>query len=284
MNRYEQIKVYEQITKFVRKKQYQNALRLMDAIELGRFKARTDQLGFVDVYMHTMRYEDARELLIPLYDVYPTCHVLYDLFLMSLKLHEPVQASEYLEEYKEKAPKDPQRLIMEYMLEKENGAGQHELITILKRLKQEEYTAKWGYELAKLYHKAGMKEECISECDDLIAWFGKGSIVNKAITLKQLYLGTATGPIDKVRETLKGNDKEDKADKLVEEVRKAFQDLYEDTTNKHMPDSETPASDEKIQKTENEEKTTKTQEPVTTEQKEEVIGIKKIRTAKTKEI
>ena len=229
MNRYEQIQMCVRIRQFVEKKEYRNALELMNCIDLSRFRSRLDQLDFIKVYLNTMRYEDARDLLLPLYDAYPTCHVVYDLFTVSIKLHELVEAAEYLEEYEEMAPNDPERLIMAYVLKKNSGASRGELISILKQLKEEEYTPYYGYELAKLYHKEGRKKECIEECDDLVLWFGKGSsIVNKAITLKQLYLGTVTEPLDKIHQAVKN--KEEEAKKLVEEVTRVCKDLYEDVS------------------------------------------------------
>lgn len=229
MNRYEQIQMCVRIREFVEKKEYGNALELMNCIDLSHFHSRLDQLDFAKVYLNKSHYEDAKELLIPLYEAYPTCHVVCDLFTVSIKLHELVEAAEYLEEYEKMAPKDPQRLIMLYILKKDSGASREELIDILKQLKKEEYTAYYGYELAKLYHKEGRKAECIEECNDLILWFGKGSsIVNKAITLKQLYLGTVTEPLDKIQQAVKN--KEEEADKLIEEVTRVCRDLYEDVS------------------------------------------------------
>lgn len=234
-----------QIRELVQKKQYRDALELMDKIELERFRTRVDQLDFIEVYLHTMHYEDAKDLLLPLYDYYPTCHVIHALFFVSIKLQELEDASEYLLEYQERAPKDPERLVMEYTLARDRGLERQELIPILERLKREEYTKTWGYELAKLYHKEGRKEECIQECNDLIVWFQKGSTVNKAITLKQLYLGTATIPLDEIQKAVK--DKEEEADKLIEEVTRVCKDLYEnvsatelseESTTYHQPEPE----------------------------------------------
>lgn len=243
MNRYEQIMACSQIREFVQKKQYRNALNLMEQIDLSRFHSRVDQLDFVEVYLHTMRYEDAKNLLLPLYDSYPTCHVLHDLFLVSMKLHELEDAEDYMLEYREKAPHDPERLVMEYMLARDKGVARYDLIIILKKLKQEEYNQVWGYELAKLYHKEGRKGECIQECNDLIAWFGKGRIVNKAITLKQLYLGTATIPLDEIQEAIR--DKEEEADKLVEEVTRVCRNLYEDVSEREDQQTEEKENSEK---------------------------------------
>ena len=121
------------IRELVQKKQYQNALDLMNKIELERFRSRVDQLDFIEVYLHTLHYEDAKDLLLPLYDHYPTCHVIHDLFFVSIKLQELEDASEYLLEYEERAPKDPERLIMEYTLARDQGLERKELISILEK-------------------------------------------------------------------------------------------------------------------------------------------------------
>lgn len=238
MNRYKQIMICAKIRELVQKKQYQNALDLMNKIELERFGSRVDQLDFIEVYLHTLHYEDAKDLLLPLYDHYPTCHVIHDLFFVSIKLQELEDASEYLLEYEERAPKDPERLIMEYTLARDQGLERKELISILEKLKREEYTEVWGYELAKLYHKEGRKKECIRECNDLIVWFQKGRIVNKAITLKQLYLGTATIPLDEIQKEIRS--KEEEADKLIQEVTRVCKDLYENVSaTEEIPEEHT---------------------------------------------
>lgn len=270
MNRYEQIMACSQIREFVQKKQYRNALSLMDGIDLSRFRSRIDQLDFVEVYLHTMRYEDARELLLPLYDDYPTCHVIHDLFFVSMKLHELEDARDFLIDYQERAPHDPERLIMEYMLARDKGLPRHELIIILKKLKQEEYSDVWGYELAKLYHKEGRKEECIRECNDLIAWFGKGRIVNKAITLKQLYLGTATIPLDEIQEAIK--DKEEEADKMVEEVTRVCRNLYQDVSVGELLEEQKKKEAESLTEKKAEQQETAGKNPEQKKQKQEALG------------
>ncbi|MBP3678638.1 MAG: hypothetical protein J6I97_09860, partial [Agathobacter sp.] len=50
-----------------------------------------------------------------------------------------------------------------------------------------EYTEEWAFELAYLYHKAGMIDKCIDACDELILWFGDGPYVERALELKMLY-------------------------------------------------------------------------------------------------
>ena len=61
------------------------------------------------------------------------------------------------------------------------------IAAVLEELKEQEYTEEWAYELAYLYHKAGMSEKCIDACDELVLWFGDGPYVERALELKMLY-------------------------------------------------------------------------------------------------
>ena len=63
----------------------------------------------------------------------------------------------------------------------------HSRLKRWKSLKKAEYVEKWAYELAKLYHEAGMVAECLEECDDLILWFSEGKYVYQAMELKMKY-------------------------------------------------------------------------------------------------
>ena len=59
-----------------------------------------------------------------------------------------------------------------------------EKISLLEEFKRAEYTEKWAYELALLYHKDGQETKCVETCDELALWFGDGPYVRKALELK----------------------------------------------------------------------------------------------------
>ena len=65
--------------------------------------------------------------------------------------------------------------------------------------KGREYTERWSYELARLYAKAGMKDKCVEECDDLILWFSEGKYVIKAMELKMKYAPLSPSQEEKYR-------------------------------------------------------------------------------------
>ena len=96
-------------------------------------------------------------------------------------------AQDYYDEFVEIAPHDTLKYVLRYDIQKAQGASYEELIPILEELKEQEYTEEWAYELAYLYHKAGMSEKCIDACDELVLWFGDGPYVERALELKMLY-------------------------------------------------------------------------------------------------
>ena len=85
------------------------------------------------------------------------------------------------------APKDPNQYILRYKILKSQNAPLSQQIEALEEFKKAEYVEKWAYELAKLYHEAGMVAECLEECDDLILWFSEGKYVYQAMELKMKY-------------------------------------------------------------------------------------------------
>jgi ABC-type antimicrobial peptide transport system ATPase subunit len=66
---------------------------------------------------------------------------------------------------------------------------------------------KWAYELAKTFYKAGMEQECIRECSDIILWFGEGIYVEKAKMLRSYFSGETDK--EKLMEELKRRSMED---------------------------------------------------------------------------
>ena len=97
------------------------------------------------------------------------------------------------------APHDNLKYVLKYEISKAQGADIGTLIGILEELKEQEYSEEWAYELAYLYHKAGMSEKCIDACDELILWFGDGPYVERALELKMLYQPLTKQQEDKYR-------------------------------------------------------------------------------------
>ena len=58
-----------------------------------------------------------------------------------------------------------QKYVLKYEINKAQGADYKTLIDNLEELKEQEFSEEWGFELAYLYHQAGMGDKCIECCD-----------------------------------------------------------------------------------------------------------------------
>ncbi len=189
MERYDNIVKIEEMRKLADVNQYEKAMKILETMDTGKIKALTDLSFIADVYMQNERYEEAMVVLTKVYGKTKTRRVLYQLVDLAIKRGNAEEAEDYLERYIKAAPQDSSRFIFRYCIDKLNGEPYEVLIAALEQLKEYEYYEMWAYELAKLYHKAGMKDKCVRECSDIILWFGEGIYVEKAKLLKGYYVG-----------------------------------------------------------------------------------------------
>ena len=134
------------------------------------------------------QYDKAKQALIIAYENTNTGrHLAYRLCLLSAKLQQFDEAEEFYQDFVELAPRDNDKYILQYEMQKAKKAPIGKLIEILEKYIQEDMEEKWAYELAKLYHEAGDEENCVDMCDEISLWFAEGKYVNKAMELKKLY-------------------------------------------------------------------------------------------------
>lgn len=189
MSRFENKVKIKEIKKNIEKKDYETAQRILDTINLDKLSNRIDMNQIVEVYIINGRYEEALEVLYSMYDKLKTRKVMHQLINVLIKLGEYSEATELLREYVDIAPEDFDIYIFKYQIDKKTGKSKEDLIKILEKLKSIEYIDKWSYELAKLYYKSDMLEECMKECNDIILWFGNGIYVEKAKLLLEYFSG-----------------------------------------------------------------------------------------------
>lgn len=113
--------------------------------------------------------------------------IIYRLAKVAIKMKNFDEAKDYYQEFVEIAPHDNLKYVLKYEICKAQGANIETLIGILEELKEQEYTEEWAFELACLYHKAGMADKCVEACDELVLWFGDGPYVERALELKMIY-------------------------------------------------------------------------------------------------
>jgi len=201
LDKYEYKLKLDEIKNLMAKKQYTEAAEIADSINWRKVRNVNALMKAGDIYAQIGRYDEAKEILLMAYDRSPIGRmIIYKLAEIAIKTKEFDEAQEYYDEFVEIAPHDNLKYILRYEMNKAKGAGLDVLIQILEELKEQEYTEKWAFELAYLYHQAGRSEECINACDELILWFGDGPYVEKALELKMLYQPLNRAQEDKYRQ------------------------------------------------------------------------------------
>ena len=188
MDKYEYRVKTEQMLEYMDKKQYKKAMEIADTIDWRRVK-NVSMLNMVsEIYEYNGEFQKSRDILFVAFDRAPGSRkIVYRLGNLALKIEDFEEASDCYEEFVKLAPKDPNQYILKYKILRAQGAPLEEQIHAMEDFKKVEYVEKWAYELAKLYHEAGMTAECLEECDDLILWFSEGKYVYQAMELKMKY-------------------------------------------------------------------------------------------------
>ena len=188
MDKYEYNLKLDQMKALVAEGDYLTAATIADTINWRKIKNVTALVRAGEIYEQVGRYEESRDILLMAYDRSPIGRmIIYRLTCVAIKMAEYDEAKEYYKEFEAIAPHDNLKYVLKYEINKAQGADYKILIANLEELKEQEFSEEWGYELAYLYHQAGMAEQCVEICNDLILYFGQGVYVEKALELKMLY-------------------------------------------------------------------------------------------------
>nr|WP_288977620.1 hypothetical protein [uncultured Blautia sp.] len=188
------------INDLVDRQDYKGALEIVDTIDWRRVRSARTLCMVGEIYEANKRYEDSRRLLILAHQRAPIGKtVIYRLVELAVKMGDFDDAVEYYNQFVEISPNDNSRYILKYKIYRGRRSPIQEQMAILEEYKGREYTERWSYELARLYAKAGMKDKCVEECDDLILWFSEGKYVIKAMELKMKYAPLSPSQEEKYR-------------------------------------------------------------------------------------
>ncbi len=178
----------EQINKLRDKGDYEAAAKVVETIEWRKVKKWSELAIAEDVYERAGRLKDARNICVYAYNRnLGGKRLIYKLTEISIAIDDLDEADDLYNEFVEAAPRDTEKYILMYKLNKARKASVERLIEILEEYKQSELDEQYEYELAELYAQAGRIDECVRECDDLILWFNEGEYVEKALRLKNRY-------------------------------------------------------------------------------------------------
>lgn len=200
MDKYEYKLKLDQMKSLTAEGKYEEAAEIADTINWRKIKNINALVKVGEIYEKVGRYDESKDVLLTAYDKSPIGRmIIYRLAEVAVRTKSFDEAKEYYQEFVEIAPHDNLKYVLKYEISKAQGADIGTLIGILEELKEQEYSEEWAYELAYLYHKAGMSEKCIDDCDELILWFGDGPYVERALELKMLYQPLTKQQEDKYR-------------------------------------------------------------------------------------
>ena len=185
MNKYELDLTLSELDKLIARHKFRQAAELADTVDWRRVKDVRTLCRVSDVYKVNRRYEDSKRILELAYAKKPGGRqIVYSLCELELKIGNQVRALQLYNEYINLAPRDTDRYVLQYKLYKAHNVSINERIAVLEEMARYDVRDKWFYELAKLYHEAGERPMCASQCDEIVAYFGEGRYVQKALELK----------------------------------------------------------------------------------------------------
>ena len=188
MDKYEYNIKMQKMKKLVDQKDYETAAKIADTVDWRREKNLRILSTVSLIYEKNERYQDAKDVLLLAYERAPVGRrLLYKLVEISAKEGNFQDAELFYKEYLDEAPQDQGKYILKYIILSAKKEPLDKQIAVLEAYKEREFDEKWAYELAKLYHKAGKKDECVRLCDEIILWFSVGTYVERAMELKQIY-------------------------------------------------------------------------------------------------
>ena len=183
-------KKIEELKQQLDEQNFEQAALVADDIPVKRLKSAYELNLVGKAYKCNGDFLQARDAFERSYEVRCSRPVLIDIMDCCLEVKDLDSAEKYFDEYHKVAPEDKiTQYNYRYHIEKRKGRERRLLIMILEELKALDYVEEYAYELAKQYHKAGMVEECMRECNDIVLWFGFGPTVERAKTLLAYYKG-----------------------------------------------------------------------------------------------
>ena len=164
---------------------YQTAVKIADKIDWRRVSNVSLLTQVSEIYEKVGKYAEAKDILLLAVERTPMGRgLLFKLTQLALKVNSIDEAEECFEEFQRLAPQDTRQKLLRYLILKAKGAQPQQLMPPLEEYVSEELSDEWMYELAELYHRAGMREACLDLCDRITILFGTGEWVQKALHLK----------------------------------------------------------------------------------------------------
>ena len=189
MDKYEYKVRLDDIKSLITQRDFAQALEIADSIDWTHVKSVKTLCMISDLYKINGKIQESYAVLLQAYNFEPEDpKIIYALCELLLRQKQMLPALQLYNEFTRISPRDPSRFVLQYQLYQLQHVSIDERISVLKELERVSFRDKWVFELARIYEENSRYQECVAECDKLIAK-GKPSYQKKAIQLKQKYSG-----------------------------------------------------------------------------------------------
>ena len=180
MDKYEFKLSLDEINHLIQERRFEEAANIADTIDWNHVRS-TKTLGTVsEVYKIVGEYERSRDVMEIAYQrepenpsvVYSLCELSFHLYGTGSLQNDYARGLQMLQEYQALEPSNPKRLILQYRMYDVSHVSDDEKIAVLEQLKKEKPSARWEYELAKLYASSGDGIRAAAMCTDIMEIFG----------------------------------------------------------------------------------------------------------------
>lgn len=233
----------EQLAKMLEDEKYSVAAKLADSLDWRRVNNIKNLNMIAKAYRMVKDYEQELEVLQLAYEHSTTGRaILENLIKCAINLEDLNLSIDYYNRYVKRFP-SANTYYLKFLLYRLQGASPQELIAILK----EHYNGadeKAMFDLAVLYYREGMINQCINTCDDIIMFCHPCAESYKAMELKMKFMPLNEVQMEKYRQkhrnievpTIKSKEVELKAGDLIEDIVIPEYSLSEERTNKLQED------------------------------------------------
>ena len=181
MNKLEFLEKMEEVDSLIADGKYDLAVEICDTLNLGGVKEPRRLQNIAKAYERCRRYPEAQTLLQRVRRAVPRSRgVLFRLCSVAVRAGELEDAKDYLSDFIDLAPTDPERLILEYRIAEAEDRPDDQKIAILEKYLSEETDDRWMYALSELYVRNHREEEAAGVLNAIILWFDSGRYVAKA--------------------------------------------------------------------------------------------------------
>ncbi len=176
MDKYEFKLSLNEINTLIGERRFEQAAEVADGIDWNHVKSADTLCRVSEVYKAVGDYEKSRDVMSIAHEreadnpaiVYALCELTIYLYGKDGLQDDLTHALQLMQEYQALEPRNPRRLVLQYKMYGVSPVSDREKIAVLEQLHGEKGSARWDYELAKLYASNGESEKAADVCRGIV--------------------------------------------------------------------------------------------------------------------